>query len=278
MTLLQSLILGIVQGLTEFIPVSSTAHLILIPWLFGWDTGPDFATFKFAFDILVQLGTLTAVIVYFWKDVWHITRDVVSGTMKGKPFGTAEARLGWLIAVATVPAVIVGLLFKDFFEGLHDSPVIVAAILIGTAGLLLVSEQLGRRTRSLDSLTWLDALVIGVAQSFALFPGVSRSAATISGGLIRDLERPAAARFSFLMSIPVLTAASAVAVRELIKAPNFTQYLPPLAVGFVAAAVVGFVSIRWLLNYLAGHPLNLFAWYRIGAGVLCVVVYFLRGG
>ncbi len=274
MTLLQSFILGIVQGLTEFIPVSSTAHLILIPWLFGWTFDENA---RFVFDVLLQLGTLAAVIVYFWKDVWHITRDVVSGVMKGKPFGTVEARLGWLIAVATVPAVIAGLLFKDFFERLHGSPVIVAAILIGTAGLLLVSEQLGRRTRSLDSLTWLDALVIGVAQSLALFPGVSRSAATISGGLVRDLERPAAARFSFLMSIPALIAASAVAVKDLIALPNTREYLPALALGALTAAVVGFVSIRWLLNYLSGHPLNLFAWYRIGAGVLCVIVYFLRG-
>ena len=274
MTLLQTFILGIVQGLTEFIPVSSTAHLILIPWLFSWTFDKNA---RFVFDVLLQLGTLAAVVVYFWKDVWHITRDVVSGTMKGKPFGTAEARLGWLIAVATVPAVIAGLLFKDFFEGLHDSPVIVAAILIGTAGLLLVSEQLGRRTRSLDSLTWLDALVIGVAQSLALFPGVSRSAATISGGLVRDLERPAAARFSFLMSIPALIAASAVALKDLIALPNAQEYLPALALGALAAAAVGFISIRWLLNYLAGHPLNVFAWYRIGAGVLCVIVYFLRG-
>jgi undecaprenyl-diphosphatase len=273
MTLLQSFVLGIVQGLTEFIPVSSTAHLILIPWLFGWTFDENA---RFVFDVLLQLGTLAAVIAYFWKDIWHITRDVVSGVMKGKPFGTVEARLGWLMAVATVPAVIVGLLFKDFFERLHGSPVIVAAILIGTAGLLLVSEQLGRQTRSLDSLTWLDALIIGVAQSLALFPGVSRSAATISGGLVRDLERPAAARFSFLMSIPALVAASAVAVKDLIALPNNREYLPALALGALAAAVVGFVSIRWLLNYLSGHPLNVFAWYRIGAGVLCVIVYFLR--
>jgi len=273
MTLLQSFVLGIVQGLTEFIPVSSTAHLILIPWLFGWTFDENA---RFVFDVLLQLGTLAAVIAYFWKDIWHITRDVVSGVMKGKPFGTVEARLGWLIAVATVPAVIVGLLFKDFFERLHGNPVIVAAILIGTAGLLLVSEQLGRQTRSLDSLTWLDALVIGVAQALALFPGVSRSAATISGGLVRDLERPAAARFSFLMSIPALVGASVVAVGDLIALPNTREYLPALALGALAAAVVGFVSIRWLLNYLSGHPLNLFAWYRIGAGVLCVIVYFLR--
>ena len=273
----QSVLLGIVQGLTEFIPVSSTAHLILVPWLFGWDTQPDFATFKFAFDILVQLGTLAAVIAYFWKDLLTIAGAVLGGLARGKPFESTEARLGWLIVIATVPVIVVGLLFKDFFESLHKSPVIVAAILIATAGLLLVSEQMGRQMRRLDSLTWLDALVIGLAQSLALFPGVSRSAATISGGLIRDLDRPAAARFSFLMSIPALLAAGAVGVKDLVALPHFTTYLPPLAIGFLAAAVVGFVSIRWLLNYLAGHPMNVFAWYRIAAGVLCVIVFFVRG-
>ncbi len=274
MDIFQSFLLGIVQGLTEFIPVSSTAHLILVPWLFSW-TFDEPA--RFVFDVLLQLGTLAAVIAYFRKDLLKIAGAMLGGLARGKPFESTEARLGWLIIVATIPAVVVGLLFKDFFESLHSSPVIVAAILIGTAGLLLVSEQMGRQMRGLDSLTWLDAVVVGLAQSLALFPGVSRSAATISGGLIRDLERPAAARFSFLMSIPALLAASAVAVRDLVALPNFTVYLPPLALGFLAAAVVGFASIRWLLNYLAGHPLNLFAWYRIAAGVLCVIVYFVRG-
>lgn len=277
MNIIQSFLLGIVQGLTEFIPVSSTAHLILVPWLLGWDTKPDFATFKFVFDILVQLGTLAAVIAYFWKDLLNIAGAVLGGLARGKPFEATEARLGWLIVIATIPAVVVGLLFKDFFESLHNSPVIVAAILIATAGLLLVSEQMGRQTRRLDSITWRDAVIIGIAQSLALFPGVSRSAATISGGLIRDLDRPAAARFSFLMSIPALLAAGTVGVKDLVALPHFTTYLPPLAIGFLAAAVVGFVSIRWLLNYLAGHPMNVFAWYRIAAGVLCVIVFFVRG-
>jgi undecaprenyl-diphosphatase len=274
MTLLQSLLLGIVQGLTEFVPISSTAHLILIPWLLNWTLDPNA---RFTFDVLLQLGTLAAVVVYFWRDVWHITRDVLGGLIRGRPLATENARLGWLMAVATLPAAVVGILFKDFFEGLHSQEVIVAAIMIGTAGILLVSELFGRRMRGLDSLTWLDAIIIGLAQSFALLPGVSRSAATISGGLFRDLDRPAAARFSFLMSIPALLGASAVAVMDLLALPNTREYLPALMAGFVAAAVVGFISIRWLLNYLAGHPLNLFAWYRIGAGVLCVIVYFVRG-
>jgi undecaprenyl-diphosphatase len=275
MTFFQSLLLGLVQGLTEFIPVSSTAHLILIPWLAGWTFDPNAA---FAFDVLLQLGTLAAVVVYFWKDLWNIARGVLNGLAQGRPFESTEARLGWLIVVATIPAVIVGFLFQDFFERLHRNPAIVAAILIGTAGLLFVSEEIGRRTRTLESLNWLDALIIGIAQSFALLPGVSRSAATLSGGLIRDLERPAAARLSFLMSVPVMVAAGIIAVLELIALPNFTAYLPPLVAGMLAAAVVGFISIGWLLTYLARHRLNLFGWYRIAVGLLALAVYFTRSG
>jgi undecaprenyl-diphosphatase len=274
MTLLQSLLLGLVQGLTEFVPISSTAHLILIPWLFNWIFDQNV---RFAFNVLIQLGTLASVVVYFWKDVWSITRGVVGGLARGRPLHSAEARLGWMIAAATLPAVGVGLVFKDFFESLHRSPVIVASILIGTAGLLFVSEVAGRQMRSLESITWTDALLIGFVQSLALLPGVSRSAATIAGGMIRDLERPAAARFSFLMSIPALVAASVVALKDLIDLPNTTAHLPALVVGFVAAAVVGVISIRWLLDYLARHPLNIFAWYRLAVGLLCLAVYFFRG-
>jgi len=142
MNILQSFILGIVQGLTEFIPVSSTAHLILVPWLFNWTLHEPA---RFVFDVLLQLGTLAAVVAYFWKDLLAIAGAMLGGLARGKLVETTEARLGWLIVVATLPAVVVGLLFKDFFESLHNNPVIVAAILIATAGLLLVSEQMGRQ-------------------------------------------------------------------------------------------------------------------------------------
>jgi len=273
MTLFQSLLLGIVQGLTEFIPVSSTAHLILVPWLLNWKLDE---TAVFVFDVLLQWGTLAAVIVYFWKDLLNIARAVIVGLVQRKPFESFEARLGWLIVVATIPAVVIGLLLKDFVEGLHRNPVIVALILLVAAGLLIVSEWLGKRTRGLDQLTWVDALVVGGSQALALLPGVSRSAATICGGLVRNLERPAAARFSFLMSIPVLFGAGLVALKDLFDIPNFTTFLPPLALGFVAAAIVGFASIHWLLGYLAKRPMHVFAWYRIAAGVIFLAVALLR--
>jgi undecaprenyl-diphosphatase len=273
MSFLQATLLGLVQGLTEFLPVSSTAHLILIPWLLAWAFDPQAA---FVFDILVQWGTLIAVVVYFARDLWQIARAMLEGLRLRQPFGSNEARLGWLIGVATLPAALLGLLFKPFFEGLHRSPPVVAAILLAAAGLIFAVEYAGRRARDLSTLTWVDAIVIGSSQALALLPGVSRSAATISGGLARGLDRPAAARFSFLMSIPVLFAAGLVAIKDLVEIPNFTGYLPSLALGMAAAGVVGWVSIRWLLGYLARHSMNAFAWYRLGFGALCLIVAFVR--
>ena len=273
MSFFQAVALGVVQGLTEFIPVSSTAHLILVPWLLGWHFEGKVA---FVFDVLLQLGTIAAVVVYFWKDLWAIARALVRDVRQGTPLASIESRLGAYVVLATLPAVVAGLSFKRFFEGLHQRPVAVAAILVGAAGLLWSSERVGRRTRALESLTAMDAFLIGCAQSLALLPGVSRSASTICGGLVLHLARPAAARFSFLMSIPVLLAAGALAVKDLVALPGFSSYLPPLAGGFVASAVVGFVSIHWLLRYLAAHPLNVFAWYRVVAGGACLIWALFR--
>lgn len=270
----QALILGLIQGLTEFLPISSTAHLILVPWLLGWTFDPATA---FVFDVLLQLGTLVAVIAYFWRDLLGIAQAVLAGLVARQPFATADARLGWWVVVATIPAGVIGLLFKDYFEALHQQPPVIAGILLGAAVLLFASEALGRRTRTLNDLTWLDAFLIGCAQSLALIPGVSRSASTIAGGLARNLERPAAARFSFIMSIPIMLAAGAAAVKDLLEIPNFTALLPPLSVGFVAAALMGYACIHWLLGYLAKRPLNMFGWYRLVAGALCLVVFFVRG-
>ena len=272
MNLLQAIVLGIVQGLTEFLPVSSTAHLILLPYLLGWQFDTDAI---FAFNILVQWGTLVAVLVYFWRDLWSIVRAVLQGLQNRQPLASADARLGWLIVAATLPAIVIGLVFKKYFEVLHSYPTVVATLMLVGAALLFAAERIGRRTRALAAMTWGDALFIGCAQALALFPGVSRSAATICGGLARNLERPAAARFSFLMSIPVLLGAGVVALRDLLQLPNFTVYLLPLSVGFIAAAVVGFLSIHWLMSYLARRSLHIFAWYRIIAGLLILSVVFL---
>jgi len=273
MSFFQSLMLGVVQGGTEFIPISSTAHLILVPWLLGWKFDPKVA---FVFNVLLQLGTVAAVIAYFWKDLTEIARATLAGLVARRPFAAPKARLGWLIVLATVPAVVVGLAFKPFFESLHQNPIVVAGILTLGAALIVVTEKIGRRSRGLDSITWRDALIIGASQSLALLPGVSRSAATICGGMLCHLERPTAARFSFLMSVPVLIAAAVLAVKDLLEFPGFADYLPPLAAGFAASAAFGFASIHWLLSYLARHPMNLFAWYRLLIGAGCFLLYAYR--
>jgi undecaprenyl-diphosphatase len=210
-------------------------------------------------------------------DLSEIARQTLAGLLSGRPLGTEKARLGWLIVLATVPAVVVGLAFKPFFESLHRNPLVVAGILTAAAALILATERVGRRTRNLSSIAWRDALIIGASQSLALLPGVSRSAATICGGMLCHLERPSAARFSFLMSVPVLIAAAVLAVKDLLQIPGFGAYLPPLAAGFVASAVVGFASIHWLLSYLARHPMNVFAWYRLAVGAGCFLLSAFRG-
>lgn len=274
MSILQAIILGIVQGLTEFIPVSSTAHLILVERVLGWNFDPDL---NFAFNVLVQLGTTLALIIYFWRDLWAIVTAVARGLVAGKPFGSTEAVLGWLIVIATIPAIVIGLLYKKQFETLQERPPLIAAVLIAGSVLLFASERIGRRTRPLGNVNWLDAIVIGLAQAVALVPGVSRSGATISGALARDLERPAAARFSFLMSVPVLMGAGVLALRDLLKVPNYGSLLQPLLVGFVVAGIVGFISIHWLLRYLAKQPLTIFGVYRVVAGVLFLVLLLVLG-
>lgn len=268
MDFLQSIILGIIQGITEFLPISSTAHLILLPALFGWTLDPQAV---FVFDVLLQFGTVISVVIYFWKDLWGILKAVVAGLVARKPFETTEARLGWIIVLGTVPAVVIGLIFKDMVEGLHQQPLIVAAIMGLAAFLIFASERIGRRERNIESLDWKDALIIGTFQTLALFPGVSRSAATICGGLVRGLDRPAAARFSFLLMVPALTGASVVAVKDLLDVPNFVQYLPPLAVGTVVSLVVGLLCIHWLLGFLAKQSMAVFGWYRIVFSILCLV-------
>ncbi|MEN6409051.1 MAG: undecaprenyl-diphosphatase UppP [Anaerolineaceae bacterium] len=268
MTILQSIILGIVQGLTEFLPISSSAHLVLVPHLLGWTFPQDQA---FVFDVLVQLGTLVAVIVYFWKDLIAILAAFFKGIFSGKPFADPLAREGWYLILATIPAGIIGLFLKDSVEAVFGSPQITAALLLVTALLLLVAEWAGKRNRTLDQLTWKDALWIGFAQAISIFPGVSRSGSTIAGAMTRNLERPAAARFSFLMSIPIMLAAGLLAGKDMLNIPGLSSFLPVMIAGFLTAAVVGYLSIRWLLHYLNRRPLTGFAIYCVAVSIVSLV-------
>jgi undecaprenyl-diphosphatase len=271
MNLFQALILGIVQGLTEYIPVSSSGHLVLVPWLLGWPDPP------FTFEVLIQWGTLVGVFIYFWQDIWQIVQGVIQGLIKGQPVGTFEAKLGWLVVIATIPAVLFGLLFKDFFESFFSAPIYVGVLLGLAAIILVIAERFGSRQRELASIGWLDALIIGCWQVLALVPGVSRSGSTITGGMLRGFDRTAAARFSFLMSIPALAGAGVIALKDLLESGSLAAELPALTVGFIAAAISGYFCIRWLLGYLQGHSLYAFAAYRVILSVIVITVALVRG-
>jgi undecaprenyl-diphosphatase len=263
MTVLHAVVLGILQGLTEFVPVSSTAHLLIAQTLMGIPS--DNAIF--AFLVLVQLGTTASLIAYFFRDILSLVRAFFA-----RPFSTPENRLVWYILIATVPALIAGVLLKKAVEGLFQTPLLEAAIrLLSAAVLLFLAEWLGRRTRQLDGMNWLDALIIGLFQVLAIFPGASRSGTTISAGMYRGFDRPSAARFAFLLSVPVLLAAGAYESLDVIKLPHLGAFLPFLAVGFVIAAIVGWFSIRWLLNYLIRHSLYAFAIYCAVLGAIVFV-------
>ena len=272
MTIIQSILLGIIQGLTEFLPISSSGHLVIIPKLLGWQIPAQEA---FIFDVLVQVATLLAVITYFWPELLTIIKAFIIGLVRRKPFADPFARLGWYLILATIPAGLIGLTIKNLVEQAFNSMAAAGFFLLVTAGLLLLAERLGNRTRKMDQLNWIDAIWIGLFQALAIFPGVSRSGATMTGAMIRGLERPSSARFSFMMSIPIMLAAGLSASVDLLSVPNLGSVLPIFIPGFVTAAVVGYISIRWLIRYLANHPLTVFSIYCAVIGSLAIVIFFL---
>lgn len=272
MTLFQSILLGIIQGITEFVPVSSSGHLVLTPFLLRWEMP---ATENFIFNILVQVASLVAVFAYFKNDLISIIQATLKGIWIKQPLVTIEARLGWYIVLATIPAGSVGFLLKDQVEYAFGSPLSTSIFLFGTAILLMVAEKSGKRNRSLEKITWFDALTMGIFQILAIFPGISRSGATITGGMIRNLDRTTAARFSFLMSIPIMLAAGVLAMVEFFKIPHLTELLPAFIPGFVASAISGYLAIRWLLAFLARYPLFVFAIYCCVFGLINLTLVLL---
>lgn len=267
MTLSQALILGIIQGASEFLPISSSGHLVLAPYIFGWQIDPQEA---FIFNVLVQVATLSAVIAYYWKDLKKILSAVISGLIRRKPFLEEDAKLGWLLVLSTIPAGLVALLFKDTFQAAFSDPRSAAIFLLCTSALLVIGELLGKRSKLLNSMNWLDALLIGLFQTLALFPGISRSGSTIAGGMIRGFDRKSSARYSFLMAVPVMLAAGVLAVNDLLQLPALLGNLPVYLAGFICAALVGYLAIRWFIGYLSRQSLYLFAAYCavLGAGFL----------
>lgn len=268
MTLLQAFVLGVVQGLTEFIPVSSSGHLVLIPWLLKWDLEPQAA---FVFNVLVQWGTLLAVIVHFWKDLIAMaTAAIFSLRNRDQPL-SSDARLAWLVALSTIPALFAGLLLKSLVEDAINSPKAVFIFLLITGALLFFAEKLGRRFKSMTDISHADAIWIGIFQIFSLFPGISRSGTTISAGLFRGIRRDTAARFSFLMAVPIMIAAGIVALIEFATIPDALSLIGTLFIGFIVAAIVGYISIHWLLKFLSERSLYYFSVYCLLIGLLGIL-------
>ena len=271
MNLIQALFLGVIQGLTEFIPVSSTAHLLIGQKLLGLPANDA----MFSFLVLVQIGTIVSLFIYFWKDLVSILGETLKNLGGLRDFSSlpANAKMGWYIVIATIPALLAGYLLKDAVEALFRLPLLEAAIRLFSAAILLsLAEWLTKKDRTLESMSWLDALIVGLFQIIAVFPGASRSGSTISGGMFRGFDRPSAARFAFLMSVPVMLAAGAYEMLDVVGMPGLAEFLPALAVGFITAAIVGWLAVRWLLQYLANHSLYVFSAYCAIVGA--IVLFF----
>lgn len=269
MTNQQSIILGIIQGLTEYLPVSSSAHLVLLPKFLGWQLLEKEA---FIFDILVQLGTLLGVTIYFFSDIKSVVSSVLIGIVKKKPLYDENARLGYLVVLASVPAAVIGILFKDQFVSFFSSPKASSYFLIITGLCLVAAEYLSKEVKK--NLKGKEAFLIGLAQGLALFPGVSRSGITISAGMSTGLSRKDAAAFSFLMSIPMMLGASMIALLELRNDFSYLSHMSmPLVLGFVSSAISGYLVIKWFMKFLSSHKLIVFACYCFLLGIVGVMLF-----
>ncbi len=270
-SLIHAAILGIVQGLTEFLPISSSAHLILVPRLLGWrDPFIDTA----AFDVMLHLGTLVALLAYFWRDLTVLVLAGL-GSLRDRRIGDdPQRRLAWLLVVSVIPAAILGAALESFFdEAFREHYQWIALFALIGAALLWLGERRGAQSRTLDGMTLRDAVAIGVAQALALFPGISRSGITIASGLLLGLKREAAARFSFLMAVPVIAGAGLWKARTLIGTDLGGAQIDELIVGIVAATVFGFLAIAFLLRFLRTNPTTVFIVYRIGLAAVIVVAW-----
>ncbi|MGZ4451136.1 MAG: undecaprenyl-diphosphate phosphatase [Nocardioides sp.] len=264
MNYLDAIILGIVEGLTEFLPVSSTGHLTIVEKMLGLDLTDPAVT---GYTAVIQMGAIAAVILYFFKDIWNIARAWLVGLVKPEYRGQLDHRMGWYVIVGTIPVGIAGLLLKDVIKNDLRSLWVVAIGLIVWSAVMVAAERLGRQQRGERDLGVVDAVVVGVLQVAALVPGVSRSGATISAGLFRGLDRVTATRLSFFLSIPALLAAG---LFELKDALGGDIGVGETVVGTIVAFVVAYAAIAWLLRFVAHHPITWFVPYRLAVGVVLV--------
>lgn len=285
MEIVAATLLGIIQGLTEFLPISSSAHLILVPWLFGWQ--PE----GLIFDVSLHLGTAFAILAYFWRDWILLGREAILGLLEGKPFGNIYRKLAWYLVIGTIPAMLVGLKFEKYVESNLRSPLIPAATLVLFAGYLYVAERFGNQSRKLDQFTLQDSIWIGLSQALALIPGVSRSGITIGTALFRNVDRSSAARFSFLLSTPIIVGAAMLqgwhliealhhparfAVEHALASPVEIRWAV-LGAGVFSAAVTGFFCIRYFLRYLQTRSFLPFVIYRLALAALVLFFYYQHG-
>jgi len=268
--LFEAILLGIIQGITEFLPISSSAHLILFPWMFG---SQGTLTDSLNFDVALHAGTLVAILAFFWKD-WLALLKKFFLSFGDNTWKTGEGRLVWFIVLATIPAGVLGLKFEHVVEHAFRNPLLIAASLAVISVVIWASDRFSARIAGLESMKLGHALFIGCAQALALVPGVSRSGITISAGLMAGYTRESAARFSFLLSTPVIAGAAVLKLAKIRLAPGEAA---PFIAGVILSAIVGYLSIKFLLTYLNRHSLNLFVWYRLGLAAAVVLLWMTRG-
>lgn len=255
--MLEAIILGIVQGVTEFLPVSSTAHLILFPWFFNWSGEVNTLTF----DVALHAGTLFALILCFWRDWIELI--------------TKKQRLFGLIVLASIPAGAAGFLLNDIIENDLRKPLIISLMLIAVGFLMLIAEK-AKKYKNMEKTGLKDAIIIGIAQAIAIIPGVSRSGITISAGLFMGFEREAAARFSFLLSTPIIAGATILHIKEAFTS-QVNYDFKVFSIGIITSCITGFIAIKFLLNFLKKHPLNLFVYYRFMLSAVIILNIWLKG-
>lgn len=271
---IQALIMGIVQGLTEFLPVSSSGHLIVVPALLGWD---DAFLTSLAFSVMLHLGTLVALLVYFRADWLRLVPAGLAAARDRSFRDEPDRRLAWLLVASTIPAALAGLLFSDLIEGSFRQPGLVAVTLVVGGAILFAADRIGARSRDVEDVTFPVAIGIGVAQALALVPGISRSGISISAARLAGLDRPAAARFAFLMATPITAGAGVFEARKLLAGEAGVDIaLAPLLVGMIAALVSGLAAIHFMLAYLRRRSLDVFVWYRVGLAAVVLVVWLSR--
>lgn len=277
MNIVEAIVLGLIQGLTEFLPISSTGHLTLAGRLMGLisEENPEHWT---AFIAVIQLGTLIAVVLYFWKDLWKIFTDFMRDNLtERKKYSqqSMNSKMGWFIIIGTIPVVVIGLAFKDFIEGTFTKDLIVISVSLIVLGILLaLAEKVGSFKRNTEQLTWKDSLVIGLAQAMALIPGSSRSGTTITAGLFLGLTRDTAARFSFLLSVPAVLASGLLQFYEALEFIDSSMAVN-LVVSTLAAGVSGYLAIDFLLKFLKKNSTFVFVVYRIVLGLVILGLIYM---